>query len=119
MRYSNNLSNICTALAKVQAEIKNPIFEYYEKISRVTGLDKRAYLVIAKLTAILRIANGLDRSHKQKFRNIKATLKEDELILMVDENVDITLERGLFFAKADFFEEVYSIRPVIHQKKTS
>lgn len=94
-------------------------FEYYEKINRVTGLDKQAYLVIAKLTAILRVANGLDRSHKQKFRNIKATLKEDELILLVDENVDITLERGLFLAKADFFEEVYSIRPVIHQKKTS
>ncbi len=94
-------------------------FEYYEKISRISGLDKSAYLVIAKLTAILRVANGLDRSHKQKFRNIRATLKEDELILSVDADVDITLERGLFMTKADFFEEVYSIRPVIHQKKTS
>ena len=92
-------------------------FEYYETIGKKSELDKSSYLVIAKLTAILRLANGLDRSHKQKFRNIRATVKDSELILSVDTDLDITLERGLFSAKADFFEEVFSIRPVIHQRK--
>lgn len=94
-------------------------FEYYETIGKKSELDKNSYLVIAKLTAILRLANGLDRSHKQKFRNIRATVKDSELILSVDTDLDITLERGLFSAKADFFEEVYSIRPVIHQRRIS
>ena len=30
---------------------------------------------------------------------------------------DIPLERGLFEAKASFFEEVFSVHPVIKQKK--
>ncbi|MGN1148106.1 MAG: exopolyphosphatase [Lachnospiraceae bacterium] len=93
-------------------------FVYYEQISRASSLDREAYLTVAKLTAILRIANGLDRSHKQKFKNIKATLKERELILTVDTKEDITLEKGLFDDRAQFFEEVFNVRPVIRQKRT-
>ena len=54
---------------------------------------------------------------KQKFKNFKTTLKENQLTILVETNDDITLEKGLFQEKADFFEEVYSIRPVIKQKK--
>lgn len=93
-------------------------FVYYEQISRASSLDREAYLTVAKLTAILRIANGLDRSHKQKFKNVKATLKERELILTVDTKEDITLEKGLFDDRAQFFEEVFNVRPVIRQKRT-
>ena len=74
--------------------------------------------MIAKLSAILKVANGLDRSHKQKFKNVKTTLKERELMIQVDTAEDITLEKGLFTQRADFFEEVYNIRPIIKQKKT-
>ena len=92
-------------------------FAYYKEQGKSTDLDQQAYLTVAKLVAILRVANGLDRSHKQKFKYIKALLKEDKLILTVDTTEDITLEKGLFDNKADFFEEVFSIRPVIKQKK--
>ena len=92
-------------------------FLYYSEIGKSVTLDKASYLIIAKLTAILRVANGLDRSHKQKFRNITAVLKEDELQLNVQEGIDITFEKGMFDSKADFFEEVYSVRPVIKTKK--
>ncbi|MDO4302459.1 MAG: HD domain-containing protein [Bacillota bacterium] len=93
-------------------------FAYYEEMSRYSMMDKASYLKIAKLTAILRLANGLDRSHKQKFRNVKTVLKDNQLIITVDTNEDITLEKGLFGARAAFFEEVYSVLPVIKQKKT-
>lgn len=93
-------------------------FLYFEDLSKNSSLDKEAYLVMAKLTAILRIANGLDRSHKQKFKNAKITLKDRELIFQVDTQEDITLEKGLFASRSKFFEEVYNLRPVIKQKKT-
>lgn len=82
-------------------------------------MDLASYLKVAKLTAILKLSNGLDRSHKQKFKTIKATLheQEQELVLSVDTAADITLEKGLIKPKAQFFEEVYSIRPVIRQKR--
>lgn len=91
-------------------------FAYYEVLGQDSTIDKEAYLTIAKLTAILKIANGLDRSHKEKFRNIKTSLRGEELLIFADTNVDITLERGMFGKRADFFEEVYSVRPVIVQR---
>ncbi len=94
-------------------------FQYYEELNQNSSLDKRAYLTMAKLTAILRIANGLDRSHKQKFKNVKAVLKERELVLTVDTKEDITLERGLFDERAQFFEEVFNVQPVIRQKRSN
>ena len=72
---------------------------------------------ITKLTAILRVANGLDRSHKQKFKNITTTIREHEFLVTVYTNDDITLEKGLFKRRADFFEEVFSLRPFIKQVK--
>ena len=93
-------------------------FVYYDAADRESALDEEAYLVVAKLTAILRVANGLDRSHKQKFKDIKTVVKDGRLVIQVDTAADITLERGLFTRRADFFEEVYSIRPVIRQKKS-
>lgn len=92
-------------------------FEYYEKLSDHTTLSREAYLTIAKLTAILRVANGLDRSHKQKFQNVKTVLKDDQLLITVDTTEDITLEAGLLTHRENFFEEVYSVRPVIKQKR--
>lgn len=92
-------------------------FEYYSQMVRETEIDADAYMRITKLTAILRAANGLDRSHKEKFSNISVSVKESELQIMVHTNEDITLEKGLFNERADFFEEVFSLRPVIKQKK--
>lgn len=93
-------------------------FDYYGKLGEAKELDRDSYLTIAKLTAILRVANGLDRSHKQKFKDVKTELKEDELIIIVSADADITLEKGLFGPRADFFEEVFSVKPVIKQKRT-
>ena len=91
-------------------------FDYWQVMGGNSTIDRDAYLTIAKLTAILKVANGLDRSHKQKFKDVRAVLKERELIITVDDSVDITLEKGLFTKRSNFFEEVYSIRPVIRQR---
>ena len=93
-------------------------FVYYGQAQdRPQGLDKESYLTVAKLTAILRLANSLDRSHKQKMKGVKAVLQDNELILKIDSQEDITLERGFFQTNTEFFKEVYSITPVIRQKK--
>ncbi len=93
-------------------------FEYYNTNSKYfEGFSREDYLRVAKLTAIMRIANGLDRTHKQKFKDVKVSIKDNELEIFVDNNADITLEKGLFGNRAGFFEEVFGIRPVIRQKR--
>ena len=91
-------------------------FGYYDEMS--SRLGKKEYLTVAKLTAMLRIVNAMDRSHKQKFQNVRVALKDGEMVITVTTDEDITLEKGLFPDKAAFFEEVFSVRPVIRQKKT-
>ncbi|BCN30357.1 Ppx/GppA phosphatase family protein [Anaeromicropila herbilytica] len=80
--------------------------------------DKETYLKISKLSAILKIANAMDKSHKQKFSDIQLTLKDNLLVITAKTIRDITLEMGLFESKADYFEEVYGIRPVLKQKRS-
>lgn len=93
-------------------------FVYYGQLQGAgSGLDKEAYLIVAKLTAILRLANSLDRSHKQKLKGLKSVLRDNQLILNVDTLEDITLEKGFFETRADFFQEVFSILPVLKQRK--
>ena len=93
-------------------------FDYFGSGSPyIDGFSMEDYLRVAKLTAILRVANGLDRTHKQKFKDVKVVIKDKELIINIDTREDITLEKGLFGNRAAFFEEVFGIKPVIRQKK--
>ena len=77
--------------------------------------DEEVYMKVAKLTAILRMGSALDKSHKRKFTDINAKLKDDTLVITVRTNKDITLEKGIFSRRADFFEEIFCVRPVINQ----
>lgn len=90
-------------------------FVYYDELAG--KFDRESYIILEKITAILRVANALDRSHRQKFKNVKITLIEKELVLTLDTMSNVLLEKGLFKEKAEFFEEVFSIKPVIKQKK--
>ncbi len=92
-------------------------FIYYEKNDDGSGLDRNRYLLVAKLTAILRLANAMDRSHYQKVQGLKAVLKDRELQLVIDSNRDISLELGLLKDKVEFFEEVFGIRLVLRRKR--
>lgn len=89
--------------------------ESYEKMA--DRLDRKSYLIVTKLAAILRVANALDRSHKQKFKNVKACISERDFVITIETEQDFTLEKELFNSKASFFEEVFSLKPVIKAKK--
>ena len=92
-------------------------FVYYdENADDGSGLDRQRYLLVAKLTAILRLANAMDRSHYQKVKGIKTALKDRELQMIVDSAQDISLELGLLKDKVAFFEEVFGIRLVLRRK---
>lgn len=81
------------------------------------SLDRKNYIKMLKLTAILRIVNGMDRSHKQKIRKINVSLKDKTLIIRADTIYDITLEQGIMDNKSHFFEEIYGFRPVLRQRR--
>ena len=90
----------------------------FEELAISSLLERTEYMTIIKLTAILRLANALDRSHKQKIREIKVNVKDNHVMqILVDTTEDLTLEQALFQEKAELFEEVYSLKPVLKAKK--
>ena len=90
----------------------------FEELAISSLLERAEYMTIIKLTAILRMANALDRSHKQKLREIKVNIKDNHTIQIVaDTSEDLTLEQAMFKEKTELFEEVYSLKPILKAKK--
>ena len=73
---------------------------------------------LAKLSAILQMANALDRSHKQKIKNFILKLDENKLKLEVNYMGDLSLEILSFNSHRDFFREIFGIEFILKQIRT-
>lgn len=89
--------------------------EPYEALADI--MDEEEYCTMVKLLAILRVANAMDRTHKQKMKSLKAVVRDGQLVLESQADSSISLEKSMFREKADFFEQVFSVRPVIKEKR--
>ena len=50
-------------------------------------------------------------------KDLKASLDGNELVLSTSTYEDITLEYGLFKEKTELFEDIYGVKPVLHQRR--
>lgn len=87
----------------------------FDNFIRETGIDEEAYYIkVAQMTAMLRLANELDRSHHQKVQQIRARLKEDELRITVSVNGTFVLEQNLVPRQIYFFKDVFNLDVDLH-----
>ena len=111
------LSSLERQMIACAVRFNNSAFVHYDELySMGIAIDRESYIKVAKMTAILRLANAMDRSHYQKVKGIKTALKDRELQMIVDSAQDISLELGLLKDKVAFFEEVFGIRLVLRRK---
>lgn len=68
---------------------------------------------ILKLTAILRIADALDRSHGQSIRDFDVKLKNDSLIISAKGIKNLALERIALAEKGELFESVFGYKVIL------
>lgn len=92
-------------------------FEYYDELVQDSSVSVEEYLVIAKLTAILRTANSLDRSHRQRIQDMKVSIRNGSLVITALTDEDLTLEQGTLAMEDSLFEEVFNLRTVLRQKR--
>ena len=92
----------------------------YHKGSRMPQDDKEILLLprssrltILKLTAILRIADALDRSHQQKLTNFTVNFARDTITFRVKGFNNLTLEKLAIKEKGDLFENVFGYTIVL------
>ncbi|MFT8319033.1 MAG: exopolyphosphatase [Sporolactobacillus sp.] len=76
-------------------------------------LTPSSRLVVAKLAAILRIADALDDSRQQKVSRIRVSVRHDQIVISAQADDDLSLERLTFAEKAAYFEEVFGIKPLL------
>lgn len=79
-------------------------------------LDAREKIIVSKLVVILRIAEALDISHKQKIKKVEISRRSRQLYFDVWSDEDIMLEEWSFASNSDFFEEVMGYKPVIRRR---
>ena len=82
------------------------------------SMTKEEFIAVIKMSAILRLCNSMDRSHKQKIENIRITIKDQTLKITADTIYDLTLEQGTVKTRAQMFEEIFGLVPVLRQKRT-
>ncbi|MDR2390097.1 MAG: HD domain-containing protein [Planctomycetota bacterium] len=70
---------------------------------------------VAKLAGILRLADVLDRGHRQNVRSLKAEIAGEELRLVLDMSGDMGIITEALPKKADLIELVTGLRPVLRR----
>ena len=130
--YNIIMSTEIIGLSHLEREIIANVVRYnirdfdYDKVQLETqihqedmpGYSRNAItILIAKLTAILRLANSMDRSHRGKLADCRMAVRDNELIITTGYQGNMALETASFEQKADFFEEIFGVRPVLKQKR--
>ena len=74
-------------------------------------------VLVSKLTAILRIADSLDSSHRQKASSVTVTLYPESLHISCQSDIDMSFEKWSFEHRSGLFEEVIGIRPELRVRR--
>jgi len=76
-------------------------------------LDTNDRIRVSKLSAILRVADALERTHDQRVHEIIVRRDERRLRLVLPGVTDAAVERLAMASKADLFEQVFGLEVVI------
>ncbi|WP_301860610.1 hypothetical protein, partial [uncultured Megasphaera sp.] len=84
---------------------------WQESQDNYNRLSAEQKIITAKLVAIFRLADSLDKSHLGKISRIEPEFDGNELIVHYHAALDISLERWTFMKTAVNFAEVFGITP--------
>lgn len=81
-----------------------------ERHEEYAGLSRPERKLVSHLSAILRLADGLDREHRQKVASLTATPRRGVLELRARVRGDFALERWALEGKSSLFREVFGLQ---------
>ncbi len=76
-------------------------------------LPRETRLTILKLTAILRIADSLDRSHTQRINGFKISFSTETMTIRTDGSHNNVLEKFAISEKSNLFESVFGYKVIL------
>ena len=67
-------------------------------------------IAVSKAAAILRVADALDRTDSQRFRDIECAIEDGELIITAIGADDVSLEELALQQKGSLFRDVFGLK---------
>ncbi|MDR3190788.1 MAG: HD domain-containing protein [Lactobacillaceae bacterium] len=110
-------------LTPVETQIVAIISRYHshevpgEGMQTVQQLTEEERIIVAQLTALLRLADALDDSRLQKISKISVSLKEPKIVVTGASQEKLYLEQWTFTHKADLFEQVFGRKITLKRKE--
>jgi len=90
---------------------KTPPAPHHEAFMKLSEADRDR---VTRLSAILRIADALDREHLQRVQRVSASVRGDALELSVHGRGELLLERWALQKKGQMFETVFGLTVTMH-----
>ncbi len=87
-------------------EFTNPNKDDFE----YSKLPQEDRLMVSKMVAIFRLCNALDKSKKQKLKNMRVKLSDENLTITAECDDNVYLEKWAVDRCKKFFEEVFGIK---------
>ena len=78
-----------------------------------SDLSREERMTVIKLSAILRVADALDRSHSQRIKDIRMRRERDTFYIDAVGVNDVTVEQFAINSKSDIFQEIYGYEIVV------
>ncbi|HEX4070889.1 MAG TPA: exopolyphosphatase, partial [Planctomycetaceae bacterium] len=80
-------------------------------------LDRESRVVVAKLAAILRVADALERSHSRRISEIRCKREPGRLVISVPKVDDLSLEQLALAQKGSLFEETFGMKVLLRKSR--
>lgn len=106
-------------LSKMENTIISQIAKYHrgkkspQDSESFQNLPRAERMTILKLTAIIRVADALDRSHSQKLNDLSFHISNDTLTIKTKNHQNISLEKVALSQKGDFFESIFGLKIIL------
>jgi exopolyphosphatase / guanosine-5'-triphosphate,3'-diphosphate pyrophosphatase len=82
-------------------------------------LDRDSRIAVAKMAAMLRVADALERTHLRQLREMRFTREKGQFVITLHGAQDLTLERIALKEKGNMFEEVYGMSLVLRASRSA
>ena len=79
------------------------------------SLERDERVTVSKLAAILRVANTLAKGQLQKTADLKLSHEGDQIVLVVENATDLTMDRVGLASRADLFAEIFGKKMVLRE----
>jgi len=74
------------------------------------ALSAKDRVLVAKLAALLRLADAMDNEHAAKVKSFTVEHKKPKFTISLKGDGDLLLEKWALMKKAEMFEEVFSVK---------